>query len=48
MRLDWQPRWDLNKTLEMIVEWQRAYLAKEDMHTKTLGQISRFMNEGES
>ena len=45
MRLDWQPRWNLARTLEMIVVWQRAYLAKEDVHAKTLGQISDFMKE---
>jgi CDP-glucose 4,6-dehydratase len=48
MRLDWQPRWNLTRTLEMIVSWQRAYLVKEDMHAKSLDQISDFMKEGKS
>ena len=42
MRLDWQPRWDLAHTLEMIVEWQRAYLANEDMRNLTLEQIAAY------
>jgi CDP-glucose 4,6-dehydratase len=44
MRLDWQPRWDLADTLEMIVTWQRAYLAQDDMRLTTLNQISKFTN----
>ena len=42
MRLDWQPRWSLTTTLEMIVAWQQAYLAKSDMRLYTLNQISQF------
>lgn len=42
MRLDWQPRWDLGRTLEMIVEWQRAYLAQENMRELTLKQIADY------
>ena len=45
MRLDWQPRWNLAHTLEMIVAWQRAYLAKEDMHKVTMEQINDFTKE---
>jgi CDP-glucose 4,6-dehydratase len=42
MRIDWQPRWQLARTLEMIVAWQRAWLAKEDMRTFTLKQIKQY------
>jgi len=42
MCLDWQPRWNLVRALEMIVTWQRGYLAKEDMRVRTLNQISQF------
>ena len=42
MRLDWQPRWNLARTLEMIVAWQRAYMTKEDMKLKTLEQIAAY------
>lgn len=42
MRLEWQPRWNLSRTLEMIVDWQRAYLAEDGMREITLGQINTF------
>ncbi len=42
MRLDWQPRWHLGCTLEMIVAWQRAWLAKENMRSFTLKQIEQY------
>ena len=42
MRLHWQPRWHLEHTLEMIVAWQRAWLAKEDMRRFTLQQIEQY------
>jgi CDP-glucose 4,6-dehydratase len=42
MRLEWQPRWNLAHTLEMIVAWQRAWLAKKDMRSFTLKQIAQY------
>ena len=42
MRLDWQPRWHLEHTLEMIVAWQRAWLSKQDMRSFTLKQIEQY------
>lgn len=42
MRLDWQPRWHLGYTLEMIVAWQQAWLAKLDMRSFTLKQIEQY------
>jgi len=42
MRLHWQPRWHLAHTLEMIVAWQRAWLAKQDMRSFTLKQIEQY------
>lgn len=42
MRLRWQPRWHLEHTLEMIVSWQRAWLAKQDMRNFTLRQIEQY------
>lgn len=41
-RLDWQPRWSLAHTLERIVAWQRAYLAKQNMREFSLKQIADF------
>lgn len=42
MRLDWQPRWNLAHTLDMIVAWQRAWLGKQDMRGFTLKQIEQY------
>ncbi len=42
MRLHWQPRWHLEHTLEMIVAWQRAWLAKQDMRSFTQNQIAQY------
>ncbi|MDD3884411.1 MAG: CDP-glucose 4,6-dehydratase [Gallionella sp.] len=42
MRLDWQPRWHLGYTLELIVAWQQAWLAKQDMRSFTLKQIEQY------
>ena len=42
MRLHWQPLWHLAHTLEMIVAWQRAWLAKEDMRSFTLRHIAQY------
>jgi len=41
-RLDWQPRWHLARTLGMIVAWQRAWLAQQDMRGLTLKQIEEY------
>lgn len=43
MRLHWQPRWNLEYALEMIVAWQLAWLAKQDMRRFTLKQIEQYM-----
>ncbi|EGQ7674029.1 CDP-glucose 4,6-dehydratase [Vibrio cholerae] len=43
MRLNWQPVWDLDTTLEKIVAWQKAWLAKEDMHQYTINEIKQYM-----
>ncbi len=40
--LDWQPRWPLAQTLELIAAWQRAWLAQQDMRSFTLKQIEQY------
>lgn len=42
--LGWQPRWNLAAALGMIIEWHQAWLAKADMRTKCLQQISQYQN----
>lgn len=38
-RLGWQPRWHLQKALDQIVGWHRAWLGKEDVQAICLAQI---------
>ena len=45
MRLDWQPRWHLDRALEAIVDWQRAYLTGQNMHEYTLKQIAVYQEQ---
>ncbi len=43
MRLDWQPVWDLSTTLNKIVNWQKAWINKEDMKQYTINEIKEYM-----
>ena len=40
--LGWLPRWGLPHSLEKIVEWHHAFLAKQDMRSLSLHQIMEF------
>ena len=42
-RLDWHPRWRLEKTLEKIIEWHRAMRDGQDMREISMSQISAYM-----
>ncbi len=41
--LAWNPRWNLDTTLNKIVEWYRAYIAKDDMYSMTTKQINNYI-----
>ncbi len=46
-RLQWQPRWHLGHTIDMIVAWHQAYAANPagaDMRALTLAQIDTYQN----
>ncbi|AAW84678.1 CDP-glucose 4,6-dehydratase [Aliivibrio fischeri ES114] len=43
MRLNWQPVWDLEYTLTKIVNWQKAWLNKQDMQQYTINEIKEYM-----
>ena len=43
MRLQWQPVWDLNTTLEKIVNWQKAWLENKDMKQFSINEIIEYM-----
>lgn len=42
--LNWAPRWDIETTLQSIVDWNKAFLAGEDMRTKTFEQIEAYLS----
>lgn len=41
-RLGWQPRWNLAAAVQATVEWHRAWIAGQDMHAYSRGQIERY------
>ena len=41
-QLKWEPKLDLETTLDWIVEWYKAHAEGKDMYAKTLDQISRY------
>lgn len=41
----WKPRWNVEKTMEKIVEWSVAYNKSEDIVSVMKKQISEFLNE---
>ncbi len=42
VEMGWQPRWNLETTLERTVEWHRAWLAGKDMQQVSLAQIQEY------
>jgi len=43
--LDWRPRWSLSRAIDAVIDWQRAFLAGDDIHAVTHRQIEQFMLE---
>lgn len=40
--LGWYPRWNIETTLQMIVDWTKAYQSKFDMRQVSLSQIEKY------
>lgn len=40
---DWKPHWNVETTMEKIVEWTKAYLANEDISECMKRQIMEFL-----
>ena len=40
--LGWQPNWDLFKALDYTLDWNKAFLNKEDLKTFTIKQIHEY------
>ena len=43
-KLGWTPKWKLETAIQKIVEWQKAYQAKENMQELSLSQIAHYMS----
>jgi CDP-glucose 4,6-dehydratase len=43
-QLGWTPKWDLKNAVQKIVEWQKAFQAKENMQEVSLSQINHYMS----
>jgi CDP-glucose 4,6-dehydratase len=41
-QLGWQPRWDLEKAIDSIVEWTQAYRESKDLRKICLDQIEEY------
>jgi len=42
--LGWRPKWSLETAVKNITDWQKAFLAKEDMQRISLKQIETYQN----
>jgi CDP-glucose 4,6-dehydratase len=42
--LSWYPKWNIHKTLESIVEWNKALISGEDAKTITMIQIEEYLS----
>ena len=45
VKLNWQPLWELDTTLQLIIDWHQSWLNGEDMQTVTLNQIISYENK---
>jgi CDP-glucose 4,6-dehydratase len=43
-KLNWQPVWGLETTLQSIIDWHQSWVNGEDMETVTLNQINNYEN----
>ena len=41
-KLGWKPVWGLSQTLDKIIDWQKAWLNKEDMQAVCLSEIEEY------
>lgn len=43
-QLGWMPKWSLETATQKIVQWQKAYQAKENMQEVSIAQINQYMS----
>ncbi len=44
-RLEWRPKWSLEKTLNSIVDWHRVFVDKGDLRNESLNQIHKYIKD---
>ena len=44
-KLNWKPVWELNKSLERIVYWHKAWKNNEDMRLLSLAEIEKYLKD---
>lgn len=44
-RLNWQPTWNLDQTLDRIIEWHQSWLIKVNMQQVCLNEINKYMKD---
>jgi len=44
-QLNWQPVWELSRTLDKIIAWHRSWLSQEDMQAASLAEIEEYMKD---
>jgi len=42
--LDWEPKWNIDKALENIVDWNKVYLSGQDVREVTENQIEEYFS----
>lgn len=45
-RFGWQPRWNIEKAVEKVVEWSKCWQSNDDILLCMDRQIDEFLNEG--
>jgi CDP-glucose 4,6-dehydratase len=48
IRLDWHPQWDLHTTLNSIVQWNKHWLAGDNLQKVSLEHIADYQNQPHS
>ncbi len=43
LQLGWLPKWGLETTMQKVIQWHKAYLAKENMQEVSLVQINQYI-----
>ena len=45
IQLDWRPIWELDRALERIINWHKAWKNKEDIQILCLAEIKEYMKD---